>query len=209
MGKTISETIQIFIDKGDKEFQRFNSWDTCFNYFQQEYFKNKSNDDTAALHLGFYLASWGMYRGSTFLLQNDYTIHIGIVKILKKYYSESTEVDYATIEKIGDEITNYYQSKAHPNTKNNNTASVTLITKILLGTFSCIPAYDRFFIDGLGIENDKNPESNLDKNFNVNSFRSLNKFYEKNQKEFMLFGERYPKMKLLDMYFWQLGNDNE
>jgi hypothetical protein len=30
--------------------------------------------DHAALQLGFYLASWGMYGGSSFLLQYDYTV---------------------------------------------------------------------------------------------------------------------------------------
>lgn len=31
--------------------------------------------ENVSLHLAFYLASWGMLRGSTFLLQKDYLIH--------------------------------------------------------------------------------------------------------------------------------------
>lgn len=34
------------------------------------------------LQLGFYLAGWGMYRGSTFLLQHAYTVHLGAVDCL-------------------------------------------------------------------------------------------------------------------------------
>ncbi len=49
-------------------------------------FKLNINDeetiDMLALHLGFYLASWGMYRGSSFLLQKDYKVHVPIVKII-------------------------------------------------------------------------------------------------------------------------------
>ena len=44
--------------------------------------------DIMALNLGMYLASWGMYRGSSELLQSySYKVHIGAVRILldKKY----------------------------------------------------------------------------------------------------------------------------
>ena len=34
----------------------------------------------AALELGFYLASWGMYRPSGFLLKRTYTIHETVVE---------------------------------------------------------------------------------------------------------------------------------
>ena len=38
--------------------------------------------------LMFYLASWGMYRGSSFLLQKDYKIHIPVVEeVLKTKYN--------------------------------------------------------------------------------------------------------------------------
>lgn len=49
---------------------RYLSWCHCYNAFKE----NRSNRDEKtvdylALHLAFYLASWGMYRGSSFLLQ--------------------------------------------------------------------------------------------------------------------------------------------
>jgi hypothetical protein len=33
----------------------------------------------ACLHLSFYLASWGLYRGSSFLLWKDYLVHHDMV----------------------------------------------------------------------------------------------------------------------------------
>ena len=69
----INEILKSFINEEEKSFHRFNSWNNCYSFFQNKYFKYNSDDDyddRAALHLGFYLASWGMYRGSTFLLQN-------------------------------------------------------------------------------------------------------------------------------------------
>jgi hypothetical protein len=41
------------------------------------------DDDALSLHLAFFLASWGMYRGSSFLLQKDYTIHRPVVRLLR------------------------------------------------------------------------------------------------------------------------------
>ena len=38
--------------------------------------------DYLSLQLAFYLASWGMYRGSSFLLQKDYKVHEAVVKEL-------------------------------------------------------------------------------------------------------------------------------
>src|SRR5215471_11577824 len=62
------------------EHHRYRSWEHCFGYFR----KAKPDGvlaslDHAALQLGFYLASWGMYRGSSFLLQHTYTVHKSVI----------------------------------------------------------------------------------------------------------------------------------
>lgn len=64
------------LSKQDKH-HRFKSWEHCFQFFQSNYKKLDKEDvlDHASLHLAFYLASWGMMRGGTFLLQKDYRIH--------------------------------------------------------------------------------------------------------------------------------------
>ena len=41
------------------EFHRYKSWDKCF-----EAFSNSDQMEIKVLELAFYLASWGMYRGS-------------------------------------------------------------------------------------------------------------------------------------------------
>ncbi len=49
---------------------RYTSFDYCYNYFRTT---NDLNQDIekSCLVLGFYLASWGMFRGSSFLLQHS------------------------------------------------------------------------------------------------------------------------------------------
>lgn len=53
---------------------RFNSWKHCYHFFKENHARlnEEAIQDTAALHLRFYLTSWGMMRGSTDLLQKDY-----------------------------------------------------------------------------------------------------------------------------------------
>ena len=59
-------------------YHRFRSWEHCYSYFQGR----PTDCDLASLHLAFYLASWGMYRGSSFLLQKDYRVHCAVVEEL-------------------------------------------------------------------------------------------------------------------------------
>ena len=84
--------------------------------------------------------------------------------------------------------------------------SPVLITKILLGTLGCVPAYDTFFGIGaeyLGLE---------EKSYNKNSLLELADIYEEHndcleevRRGFEGGGLVYPQMKLLDMGFWQVG----
>ena len=88
--------------------------------------------------------------------------------------------------------------------------SPVLITKILMGTLGCVPAYDRFFEEGakyLGLEK---------KSYNEKSLRELAKFYEahNDRLEEARRGMQcddliYPQMKLLDMGFWQVGFERD
>jgi len=213
MDNIITETLQSYIESENNKHQRFNSWYKCFKYFKDEYFQGNSDDDTAALHLGFYLASWGMYRGSTFLLQNDYTIHIGIVKILHDN-KDLDFTDFKNIQKIKKQISDYYKKHANLSTSGSSNATDTLITKIILGVFAVTPAYDDFFKAGIDLQSKFNGDYKLTKSFNESSLDALNSFYDIHKKEFEPFEakqkyfieeNKYPKMKLLDMFFWKLG----
>ena len=71
---------------------RYKSWEYCYSIFYKAHL-NKNIDeaylDYLSLHLAFYLASWGMYRGSSFLLQRDYKIHKKIIlELFKEKYDE-------------------------------------------------------------------------------------------------------------------------
>ena len=88
----------------------------------------------------------------------------------------------------------------------------TLVSKILLGTLGCVPAYDRYFRSAV-VEH--RVATSI---FSRNSVFSLCKFYEENEIELEevragmkleCSGIEYPQMKLLDMAFWEIGRDLE
>ena len=124
---------------------RYFSWKYCFDAFADI----KANKDFLALHLGFYLASWGMYRGSSILLQKDYTIHKDPVKeIVETYHANLYRVAAPPSKEISAIYGKLYGKLESFYTIDGRTPSDTLITKIMLGTLGCFPAFDRFFKSG-------------------------------------------------------------
>lgn len=67
---------------------RYRSWEHCYKCFNDARNNSASDLDYLSLQLAFYLASWGMYRGSSFLLQKDYKVHVPVVEeLLKVHYN--------------------------------------------------------------------------------------------------------------------------
>ncbi|OMD89873.1 hypothetical protein BSK49_10930 [Paenibacillus odorifer] len=175
--------------------------------------------DHACLHLSFYLASWGMLRGGTFLLQKDYKVHeyllrkVFIEKKYKQFYSPEhgntpSHQYYDEIEMLIKDVKESYSSNVTPVNGKNEIISVsdTLASKILLGLFGIVPAYDRFFVSAMKMHG-------LNKtSLNRESLVTLVDFYLDNEVEFKKCrdlitseGNEYTPMKLVDMYFWQVG----
>jgi len=208
----LDENIQAFHRAMAHEHHRYRSWEHCFGYFQAlTPHKLKQDRKTAALHLGFYLASWGMYRPSGFLLQHSYTIHLAVIDSLASpSFSPLWRAEFGA-GKADDELTPTVLDATSAVRKAYEpfTASDTLVSKVLLGTLGCLPACDRFFIDGFkaaGLS-----YSRINKNF----IHRLLEFTHNNLSPLRVeqtrikshSGVHYPLMKLVDMHFWQLGND--
>ena len=128
---------------------RFKSWEYCYTAFG-----NLDSVDYLSLHLAFYLASWGMYRGSCGILWKDYTFHMDAVNIIRKFHSLRKEWftmdDVSQIMKLYNALKDYYSKITYYKPENktsslNLAATDTLITKIMLGTIGCVPALDDLF----------------------------------------------------------------
>lgn len=199
---------------------RDRSWEHCYNAFQDR--KNYSNIDYLSLHLGFYLASWGMMRGSTGLLWKDYKIHHELVKILIQSRwddirsTSMNDIDKSKIQIILDlhkEISkclSCIEPTIFPATNKEVRVSPTdtLTTKILLGVFCNVPAYDTmllFALEGFGIRKTFDNES-LNQLFEfVFSIKNYPEFLSEKEK-INKGGKNYPLMRIVDMYLWTVGD---
>jgi len=145
------------------EYPRLKAWEFLWEYvwaFEGDWSALTSEDviENTALHLGFYLANWGMYRGSSGLLTNS---NLDLMKDLARIIFEGhgpklfglTLMDfYPSVEELQlkrnqvllDSVVT--SIKAFERTRVSWTD--TLITKILLGVWGEYPALDRFFNAG-------------------------------------------------------------
>ena len=228
------------VNSGDP-FSRYKSWEYCHDIFysfhkkivDEGYVMKPEDYDLLALHLSFYLASWGMYRGSTFLLQRDYKTHINVVKVVlndnyadlwdfnpcdkgKEELEQIIELANTAYQKIFDAYGTIDEKKyLEPENEKDEPITVTLITKILLGTFAISPAFDTFFISGIRCYKKNNKEVKLGcASFyeKADDFKDcldyLFHFCKENGQKInipKLNPFNYPMIKKLDMYFWQLG----
>ena len=131
---------------------RLRSWDHA-NRHWQDYVAGRAPDpDHAALHLAFYLASFGMYRGSSDLLFRDYKVLVPAVEFLKQkaanawadriFSKASADALADQLKQLADEVWEILlRDLARPG-KKRISVSDTLISKILVVTLGCVPAFD-------------------------------------------------------------------
>ena len=230
--KEIAENYSSFMEIWDKDKTgRYHSYDDCRKIFLDNINEETRNVDKVALYLFYYLASWGMLRGSGWLMQKDYHIFIPIVQLLYKNdslkllnYDPSDGIltcnEYVKkISELGKQIEEnivtikYYKfnkitKKDEEHTVCSKTDRVTLITKILMGTLGCAPAIDNC-----------NKET-LKKMFDKKTIRFTNSLFESlwnlaNENIYILkeikekiasvYKIDYSVFKVLDMILWETG----
>lgn len=195
---------------------RYSSFDYCYNYFRTT--GDLTQDiEKSCLALGFYLASWGMLRGSSFLLQKSakhFEPTIRYIAALDKSVWQ-IDVDKYSGENIQTIIKIYKDIRLL--LINNGNADLTLVTKILLGVFGFIPAFDNYFCNTFrGISGGQCRFRKV----NHKSLTVIKEFYEKNKTVIdrlssetytidFITGQKtkinYPMAKIIDMYGFTEG----
>src|SRR3989338_740221 len=206
-------------DEGRHPLARYASCDYCFNYFQEFKDKtelvNKDNIQNSCLHLGFYLASWGMYRGSANLLQKSVKIFEPLIKYIasEKCNVWGIDVDSYTEDNISKLIK--CQKIIEKELRIDQKGKDILVTKIMLGVFGNVPAFDTYFKSG----------SNLG-TFNKHSLKEIYRFYNNADYSKIISDEvarvktfeyhsgkvgsrSYTKAKIVDMIFFIEGYKND
>lgn len=215
----IKEWTEAFNTVREKDvLSRDMSYDIC-----REFFLNNCNDptkvDEIALHLYAFLASWGMLRNS-FLLSKNYRFLIPVIRKLcehtdlKNWEPKFTKADDDTIEdiiRLKEEIIQdcligqtFYAIDAEK--KIIQKVTDTLVSKIMLGTLGCVPAYDSYFVRAL-------KGRNLTQTFSKSSLKEIVAFANGNGKESCEAIKKsiadpnslYTTMRIVDMLLWWEG----
>jgi hypothetical protein len=195
-------------NKGLKADERSASFDYCFNYFQSFREKHKveeladaSQIQLSSLQLGFYLASWGMLRGSSFLLQKSVRLYQPLIRAIATFDRRIWTIDADSYNSENIEILVACQDMIVKSLGESYQPSDTLVTKIMLGVFGNVPAFDDFFRRGLGV-----------RSFGKASLEHIANFYKENKahidsSEYCTFDyftaqrtqRKYTKAKIIDM----------
>lgn len=221
-GNSIQKVVKEFQDTANESHlhrHRYSTFDFCYHHFQKDDYLQ--DIEKSCFILWGYLGSWGMLRGSSFLLQDKNPTHfikfIEYLSTIEKDYWNMDPNDFKDDNKRKRLIEIYNESKAIiiPD----NQAHLTLLTKILLATIGSTPAFDRYF------RNSFRKISQLTENpcsftaFNDNSLKTISNFYSDNQADIDKLSQEifvldfqnnrttlnYPKAKIIDMYGFQLG----
>lgn len=156
----IDESISKYLDGtggsgGRMPNARYASFDYCFNYFQSyreagniEAIAEGENIQISCLHLGFYLASWGMFRASAELLQKSARHLIPAIKLIASANTALWEIDAHCYTEP--HIQQLIEMK-HSLCQKYPGMSDTLASKIMLGVFGNVPAFDKNFKKGFKV----------------------------------------------------------
>ncbi len=218
----VDECIQRF-RKDSKPTDSNASFDYCYNYFYSykdnpEELANEKNLHMSCLQLGFFLASWGMFRSRAPLRKKSVKCYAKLITKISQMPKElwAIDVDNYTDENIellwmyGDKI-----KKVLIEAGVNN--SDTLVTKIMLGVFANVPAYDKFFREFLG-------KKKYCKTFGKKSLHKIKEFYDQHKEKIDCHNQeirtyrfqdsgktdvRYTRAKIIDMCGFVAGGGYE
>lgn len=202
----IERNLQVYLQ--DREpTARYTSFDYCFNHFQshRDELASPSGMQLSCLHLGFYLASWGMLRGSSALLTRSIKHYAPVIEVIASADSSIWEIDAHTY--TDEAIRTLMETASKLRLALCEGASDILVTKIMLGVFGCVPAFDTYFKKGFEVAT-----------FGRKSLLKVAKFYQANSKIIEKYrvptldfasGKgttwKYTRAKVIDMIFFVEG----
>lgn len=125
-------------------YARYLAFDICHSYFQNN--KGKASlphkKKKSILTLWGFLSAWGMMRRGSFLSQKNPFILKDAIGIIDKY-AMLFDVDIEDYDEYRDAIIKCFSElSCSIGQYDNRKPSITLITKIMYGVYSCIPAID-------------------------------------------------------------------
>ena len=162
-----------------------------------------------------------MFRGNSYLSQNSVALYKPIMEYISKLDNSYWEIDVDKYDEINIEkiIKVYDDIKKLVIPKNTH---LTVVTKILLGVFGFVPAFDNNFCECFR-EIYKGKVGGGFRSLNKNSLQLIKDFYESNKVEIDTYNNnlfttdfitvqktkiKFTKAKIIDMYGFESGKNN-
>jgi hypothetical protein len=205
------ENGQRYLVARESHEQRYASWDHCYNYFRTAFDEQKidslasrENLQTSCLQVGFYLASWGMYRGKAPLLQKSSSVLVPFIELVTSAPTELWTLDVEDYDNDSVALLLHWAKIIRETLPGKSTD--TLVTKAMLGVFGNTPAFDRYFRKGFDCFG-----------LNTKSLMKIKSYFDANQqriedqrvKTIDFVGKstdyRYTQAKVIDMIFFAAG----
>jgi hypothetical protein len=209
----IRQNLKLFVDgagknRGMQPSQRSASFDYCFNYFQSfreedriEELAAPSHMEVTCLQLAFYLASWGMLRGSSFLLEKSLRFYRPLIEGIATFDKRIWTIDADSYD--DDNIATLLACKDMivESLGKENKPSDTLVTKIMLGVFGNVPAFDDFFRKGLVVHSLREKSLVFIREFYEENKTAIDgaEYYTFDYATALLTHRKYTKAKIIDM----------
>lgn len=202
------------------------AFDLCYDYFKMN-IGNLIGDNlqTSCMQLWSFLANWGMFRGGSSISQHNYSCLQSLILHFNEADQKLWEIDvdnYFQDNNIERIIIEYTVIKEELR-KVGISPTITLVTKIILGVYASVPAFDDNFTNAFrSIYNKDNVFKCGFRSLNKESLTCIADFYIKNKydideciKSFyiMNFNNKktelmYSKAKIIDMFGFMYGQNN-
>ncbi|GGI86870.1 hypothetical protein GCM10007175_25090 [Pseudarthrobacter scleromae] len=177
--------------------------------------------ELSCLQLGYYLASWGMLRGSSYLFRETNARHYqATIEVIEAYNPEMRELnEQPFLEPLAQKLILAAYADLRKSILPKGGTSLTLVTKIMMGVWGAVPSFDTYFIKGIRSLAEGTEKTAFNK-IESRSLSLLEDFYEQNKMEIDKLALHYKTLdfatgqltdrpltraKIIDMYGFTLG----
>ncbi|NIJ03459.1 hypothetical protein FHR86_003818 [Paenarthrobacter ilicis] len=185
---------------------RERSWDFCYNYFQASPLPTKEME-LSCLQLGYYLASWGMMRGSSYLFKATNVRHYReAIETVERYNPRMQDVDahrYAE-QDVQNLLLDAY-SDLRKALVPADVSHLTLVTKVMMGVWGVLPSFDTYFIRGFRALGESKKEQTAFLGLSHASLDLLGHFYSEHAMEIDTVSERLTTLDFTSGKFTSSG----
>jgi hypothetical protein len=190
------------------------SFDYCYNYFHSFYkakriekLADNENLQISCLQIGFYLASFGMMRGSSQLLGRSVGSFKKLITAISRMDPKLWEIDLDNYSEETIELLLECKKRITDSLGKENKPTDNMVTRIMLGVFGNIPTFDQYFKNSFKMKKVTKKSLLKLKEIYEENKSSLNSF-EVHTLDFVTGKETevvYTRAKLLDIYGYMDG----